>query len=354
MIDLKQLANSLSNEKIIELVTNLGADRYEEKNDCIIFPTICHNESPEDASMKLYYYKKNKKFHCYTDCGDNFNIFELFKRRYDLLHIDYDFYKDIVLKIADGQSYTPISNNFGQYYEKINYGHKQDINVKIPIIPKTLLNVFQIYLTPEWKAEGIELEQIKRFNILYSINQNKIIIPHYDINDNLIGIRGRALNEEDIAIGKYMPVSIEGKIYAHPLGYNLYGLNLNKNNIKRKKIAIVFEGEKSVILYDKYYGKDNNISVAVCGNSISRYQVELLLSAGAEKIIIAFDNPTDCKNEQDQIKQYEKMKKVCLKYNSIIDIGFIIDRKRLLQNKDSPIDRGKKVFEEMMKYVQWI
>ena len=43
--------------------------------------------------------------------------------------------------------------------------------------------LFQIYLTPEWKTEGIELEQIKRFNILYSINQNKIIIPHYNINN---------------------------------------------------------------------------------------------------------------------------------------------------------------------------
>ena len=84
---------------------------------------------------------------------------------------------------------------------------------------------------------------MKQYNIKYSIEQNKIIIPHYDINNNLIGIRGRALNEEDLSIGKYMPVQIEGTIYSHPLMYNLYGLNIVKDNIKKYKMAIVAESE---------------------------------------------------------------------------------------------------------------
>ena len=55
-----------------------------------------------------------------------------------------------------------------------------------------------------------------KYNILYSISQEKIVIPHYDINNNLIGIRGRALNEWEIEnVGKYMPIKIENKWYAH-------------------------------------------------------------------------------------------------------------------------------------------
>ena len=92
LIDLKKLEEDLTSEDIISLVCGLGADRYEEKENCIIFPTICHNICSEDAHMKLYYYKRNHKFHCYTDCGDNFNIFELFKRRYELLGINYNFF----------------------------------------------------------------------------------------------------------------------------------------------------------------------------------------------------------------------------------------------------------------------
>ena len=40
MIDLKELANNLPPKRIIQLVQNLGADRYIEKDDYIIFPTI--------------------------------------------------------------------------------------------------------------------------------------------------------------------------------------------------------------------------------------------------------------------------------------------------------------------------
>ena len=97
---IKEIEMSLEPEQIIELVSELGSDRYIEKADYIQFKTICHNINPEEASLKLYYYKKNKRFHCYTDCGDNFGIAELFKRRFELLNKPYNFYQDIVLPIA--------------------------------------------------------------------------------------------------------------------------------------------------------------------------------------------------------------------------------------------------------------
>ena len=43
--------------------------------------------------------------------------------------------------------------------------------------------------------ENITKNSMDKYNIRYSISQNKIVIPHYDINNELIGIRGRALNE---------------------------------------------------------------------------------------------------------------------------------------------------------------
>ena len=78
MSDLKDLMNSLTNEEIIDIMTKLGADRFEEKGNAIIFPTICHNHDSADASMKLYYYPKTHTFHCYTECGDSsFDIYDL-------------------------------------------------------------------------------------------------------------------------------------------------------------------------------------------------------------------------------------------------------------------------------------
>ena len=42
-MDYKAIINKLTNESVIELMKKLGADRYVEKDDYIIFPTICHN-----------------------------------------------------------------------------------------------------------------------------------------------------------------------------------------------------------------------------------------------------------------------------------------------------------------------
>lgn len=349
IVDLKQLVSEITDEQIIELVYSLGGTQHIEKNDYIIFQTICHNENPEDASMKLYYYRRNKAFHCYTECGENFNIIGLFERRYEILGIQYDFYADIVLKLMGGHSFT-IEEGFNVAYKSETKRYQSNtIEVNISEIPEHILNVFTFSPTEEWIKEGISIAAMRTFNILHSPQQNKIIIPHYDENDRLIGIRGRALMEEDLKLGKYRPVSIEGKMYNHPLGYNLYGLNLNKENIKRRKFAVIFESEKSVLMFETIYGRDDNVAVAVCGSSISKYQIDLLRHFGAEKIIVAFDNVP----RFEKIKQLEKMKKLCDKFKYIVKIGFIMDFQDLLGLKDSPIDLGKEKFEKLMKHIIW-
>lgn len=353
-IDLKKVEQELTPERIIELVTGLGADRYEEKNDYIIFPTICHNEEASEAKMKLYYYKRNHKFHCYTDCGENFNIYQLFEKRYELLGIEYDFYKDIVLKIVDGISFHQFQDGFGSKYKSLEDRYtRQETIVEIKPIKKSLLNIYSFYATVEWLNDGISEEAMKVFHILYDVIHNKIIIPHYDENDELIGIRGRALNDEDLVYGKYMPVSIEGKMYAHPLGYNLYGLNMNKENIRKKKTAIIFEAEKSVLQYETMYGRENNIAVAVCGSSISYYQMQLLYDLGVERVIVAFDSPSVI-NWEELDKHYNKLKKLCERFVYKCRMGFVIDYKNILGAKDSPTDLGKTAFEEIMKRPIWL
>lgn len=355
LIDLKTIEKNLTDEQVIKLVTKLGSDTYIDTPSYIQFKTICHNEDPGEASLKLYYYKRNKKFHCYTDCGDNFNIFELFKRRYELLGKEYNFYKDIVLVVAEGQN---LENDFVDDFSKKyvsdfdKYKVNRFDNILIDEISENLLNVFTYYPTPEWLNDGISENAIKEYNILYSINSNKIIIPHYNDEGKLIGIRGRALNEKDIEIGKYMPVTIEGKIYAHPLGYNLYGLDKVKENIKKSGLAIVAESEKSALQFYTMFGKENNYCVAACGSSLHAYQVELLKKYNVKKILIAFDK--EGKDWKEQEKYFYKLEKMCLQYKNYAEMGFIYDTKNLLNLKDSPTDRGKETFLTLYKEAHWI
>ena len=106
--------------------------------------------------------------------------------------------------------------------------------------------------------------------------KNKIIIPHYNINGELVGIRGRALNEWEVEnVGKYMPVKLENKWYSHPLSLNLYGLNITKENIKKTGVCYIFESEKSVMQCDSF--QMDNCAVAVCGSQLNKWQIKILM-----------------------------------------------------------------------------
>lgn len=365
MVDLEKLLNSLTPEEIIKIMFSLGAEKYQEKEDCIIFPTICHHQNEEDASMKLYYYKKNKKFHCYTDCSENFNLLSLIEKVF-ILHgknkvnsqeekknpEDFCFYDQvqfILNQTKKEEDFLFFKNNvYKSQKEKYQRKNRQ---LTLPIYSDKVLETFEKFYPEEWIQEGINKKSMDIFNIKYSISRNKIIIPHYNINNQLIGIRGRALNKEDIELfGKYAPIEVENIWYKHPLSQNLYGLNLSKDNIKRKGIVIIFEGEKSCLLYDTYFGEKENISVACCGSVINKAQIQLLLSnCNPREIVIAFDKEFEKSNSQQGVKYFNKLLKICEKYKNYVNLSFIFDQNNLLKLKDSPIDRGKEVFLKLYK-----
>lgn len=242
-INLQELREKLTKDQIIDLVLKLGADKYEEKDNYIIFPTICHNPRDSEASMKLYYYKESYMFHCYTECGENFDIFDLIKRVKEINHEKYDFYETVYV-IADLVEYNIFSVTTQENYISNIDSYKKTEEINLNEYDSGVMNVFRKYYTVEWLDEGISEKAMDKFNIMYYDYRNKIVIPHYDIDGKLIGIRGRALDPQEAELyGKYTPLKVENILYRHPLSFNLYGLYENKENIKTYKTAIIFEGE---------------------------------------------------------------------------------------------------------------
>ena len=139
-------------------------------------------------------------------------------------------------------------------------------------------------------------------------------------------------------------------MYNHPLGFSLYNLNNSKNNIKILKKAIVFEGEKSPLLYESYFGRENDISVACCGSNLSSYQLKLLLDLGIEEVIIAFDKQFKTKGDLEFKRWTKKLTDIDKKYREYVKISFMFDKNDILRYKSSPIDEGKdkfiKLYEE--------
>jgi len=339
LIDYKGIIEQLDTQKVIALMEKLGAEDYIEKNGYVIFSTICHNIDPHEASMKLYYYENSHMFVCYTECG-NMSIFSFMKHYYETRQIDFDWYEDIYKVILDCSNYRQTEGFTTKRYQSIRSTYSAPERIKLQIYPNGIIDCFTKFYPPEWLNDGITKRSMDKFNIRYSTTQNKIIIPHYNVDGELVGVRGRALNEWEVEnLGKYMPVQIEGKWYSHPLSLNLYGLNWTKENIKRTGICFICESEKAVLQME---GWDfANCGAAVCGSQFNKHALKLLMqTARPKEIVICFD-----KEEKPGSEDYfNKLYNMGKKYQNYCDFSFIYDRENLLEMKDSPTDKGADIF----------
>ena len=350
---LEEIKNNLSIDQVTDLLLSIGADPVQ-KGDIIICRTICHGGD----SHKLYYYENTHLFRCYTECSNTFDIFELLVKintlggsKYSLpqalnyvinyfnLEVQTQNFPDDKDKLLDWQIFSK--------YNKILNNENSTKTVEIKSFDDKILSYLPCPRILPWEREGISKEVINYHNICYNPSSQAIVIPHYDIDGQLIGIRERTLIKENEIYGKYRPMFLNKTMYNHPLGFNLYNINFSKDNIKRTKKVIIFEGEKSCLLFPSYFGKENDISVAVCGSNLSSYQVQLLLSLGIEEMIIAFDKQFQQLNDKEHLGWVKKLKEINKKYSKYVKISFMFDKEEILGYKSSPIDEGKEKFLEL-------
>ena len=201
----------------------------------------------------------------------------------------------------------------------------------------------------EWLKEGISYNTTKAYDIRMDLKRNRIIIPVKDENDRVVGIRVRNLNQLDLARGipKYQPLWYDGCCYNYPTARVFYGANIAKPYIQKFKKCIIFEGEKSPMKYYEYYN-GNCIALATQGSVLSLTHKRMLIDWGCKEVILAYDKEYD-DIDSDEAKLYEqKLIKNLDGLQDYMKVGYLMDRNNLLDKKDSPIDKGKKVFQKLI------
>lgn len=339
----EELLENLDEEKVKILLDKLDIP-WQDKGSHLICKTACHNEDLESASWKLYYYKNNKFFYCYSSC-QGMSIFKFLRNYYETRQVEYDWYQDIYEVVRDCSNFKGIDGFVVEKYkslkERYSVARKE---VQLPEYSPNVLDCFIKHYPPEWLNEGISRLAMDKFNISYSISQNKIIIPHYDIDGRLVGIRGRALNEWEVEnVGKYAPIRVENTWYKHPLSMNLYGLNVNRKNIRAHGLCFLFESEKAVMQMENFHLP--NCSAAVCGSNFNKYQLNILMKTCApHEIVLCFDKEELPGGD----KYFNKLWNICQKYKNYCNFSFIYDREGLLDLKDSPTDKGEETFIKLL------
>lgn len=358
--DKKAIREELSIDDYFQLVTEWGGNP-EFTPFGFISDTICHNP-PGEGSRKLYFYENSDLFKCYTDCDSAFDIFELTikvaqiqsSRKMDLNDaVRYLASKfNIVISLEDTEDVGLADWQYLIAYDKINDIPVANEMPQLKEYDKRILGPLAVnpnYLTP-WINDHIKPEILEHAQIGYNFSTDQISIPHFDKDGRFIGLRGRTMVKEDAErFGKYRPMIINKQQYNHSLGLNLYNLNNSKDNIKRMGKAIVFESEKSTLQFQSYFGLENDISVACCGSSVSSYQMQLLIEAGAREIIIAFDRQFQELGDNEFKRLKAKLLGLHKKYKNEVLVSFIFDKHLITSYKASPTDEGPEKFMQLFK-----
>lgn len=252
---------------------------------------------------------------------------ESIKYLHSVLNIKYDYQKQ---KTKD-KTQDPL------YIFKKVKKCKQIVNKDIDVYDECILKEYSDLIHISWVKDGIMPFAAKRFNIGYSFDHKRIVIPErkWDGDDNdYIGIMGRTTIPmyEELGIHKYYPLKPYNK------GMNIYGINENYNTIQEHGYIVVTESQKSVL--KRYSRKDGTCGAIGCCN-LTDEQVKILIGLNVE-IIICYDEGIDINHIRQE----------CERFYGIRNVSYFWDRWGLLKqgSKDSPCDLPDKQYKFMLKY----
>lgn len=352
-MDKEELKQSLKPSDIERVLKYFNVDFFYNKQEALQIETACHNR--HSGSHKLYYYPESCTFHCYTDCGESFDVYDLIMKVSETRGESINFsealqtlgtilsinvHKGIKRKKGFGNNSQAI--NDWDWISKIKRRKVQ--RPEFAERDENVLNKFKEWYTLEWINEGITVETQEKFGIKFNPDFNQTVIPHRDPDGQLIGVRVR--NWRDVEKGKYMPLYHEGESYRHPLGFNLYGLHENKEAIKKNKKAVIVEGEKSVLKAHSMFGR-NNFTISLCGSSMNAYQAELLLELGVDEVIICTDKDYHFEPNKEYI---DKVRKIAKHFINKANVFHITDTRDVLDYKECMFDASKEKVINIMEF----
>ena len=359
--------------------------------DCIKVLTLCHNGTHHNAAFD----PETHKITCFSECNTTTMIHtwvckvlgttnpnegrEFIEKWIDEAEIDLS---DVIPGASGGTKTYHV------------FAPDKKVDMVKGIDPKILADLYSQFDTTtetlsrlKWhlpKVRGgdeIPLQQLSDFQVAYYPKRGTIILPHHNINGEIVGLYERSfaptkdemekifqygmhewIDNKEIwkAIhyapkSKYMPLWKEKKYrdkniekdytWSFPNSCNLYGLHKAKEAIRESGKAIIFEGAKSVMLAHAY-----GYPFAVASHTFGAHEnhISMLIHAGAKEIVLAFDKQYQ-KPEGREWDTYEKRTRgLADRVRRFVKVSRICDREgAFLGYKDAPIDNGKDAFETL-------
>lgn len=179
-----------------------------------------------------------------------------------------------------------------------------------------------------WEDEGISREAMRRFDVRYDWENERIVYPVKIPNGNIISVAGRTIHKD------YKERKERKYTYYHQIGTNdfLLGLSENKDDIEKSGEILIVEGFKSIL---KLWGWGHQNAVALSTARVSSSQMNLLLRLGCTTVF--------CLDKGIDVTQDKNIKRL----RQFVPVYYIKDTEGLLADKEAPVDRGIEVFKKL-------
>lgn len=186
-----------------------------------------------------------------------------------------------------------------------------------------------------WIREGISIDILKKYGVRYDPLTDRIVYPIRNIKGEIINIGCRTLDPNYKSKGL--------RKYSYIQDWNggmevIYGLYENLETVKEKGYLILFEGAKSV-LKAASWGIFN--TGAILTSHLNQHQIRILLltcNLNNVAVVFAFDKDVNIADD----KNIQKLK-------NYLRVYYLKDTENLLDEKDSPVDKGFEVFKRLCR-----
>lgn len=179
-----------------------------------------------------------------------------------------------------------------------------------------------------WETEGISRASLDRFGVYYDAFSDRLVYPIRNPDGKIVNVGGRTLDPDwkEKKLRKYTYFLSWGELKT------IYGLAENRDCITKSGEIILFEGCKSVLLADTW-GIHN--TGAILTSHLNPNQMKLLAGLGC-RVVFALDKDVRVKDDHNirLLKQF-------------VSVEYIWDGWNLLDEKDSPVDKGREVFKTL-------
>lgn len=351
-VDVKKLKKMLTLSHYDTILHELGIPIFSKSNTEWRCFSGDRHKNPYDGSPSLIFYPDTKIFQGYS-AGRAYDAIALVQTRLNLLGQTCSFLGacNWILEktgLDPNKIAKPLTNTHVYDWSELErFVRVRKYGNQLPEYNRNIIDTLPPLYPQAWIDESISEETMAKYQIRYYERCNQTVIPCFDAEARLIGVRVRNWDKDRVEQAKYMPlITLDGQCYKFNTNQVFYGINYNKPEIERTGKVIIVESEKAVMKLDTYMGR-HNIALGMYGSNLGIQRRNQLIKMGVNTVSYVVDNDFIGQDDEFFEQWREKIQHFIKLWDGFCRIEIVWDNLGLLGPKENATDRTKEVWEQL-------